>query len=222
MWWYFNARLFLGRRSVSVEPNLISIVLDVKSQMWLDTALIRQTARELRRRYPVLSPELAMAATVEQTVLHQGEFTPVFASRQVSPEYLILIDRKSFRDHNARYLDELIGHLQAAHVQLTRYYFDQKPRMLYPVSIHDAPVALRDLHALYRDARVLIFAECSAFFDEILGEVEGWAESLGLWTYLAVFSPVPQDAWDITSVVWQRVHWCYLVTRARSWPSRDT
>jgi hypothetical protein len=195
MWWYFSARLFLRRRSVSAEPNLISIVLDLKSQEWLDTTFLRQTARELRRRYPVISSDLAMAATVEQTIRHQGQFTAVYASRLVSPEYLILIDRKSFRDHNARYFDELIAYLQSDHVQLTRYYFDQKPRILYSAALHETPVALRDLYALYRDARVLIFAECAAFFNEISGEVESWTESLWRWPDLAVLTPVPKDAW---------------------------
>jgi hypothetical protein len=195
MWWHFNARLFLRRRSVSAEPNLISIVLDLKSQEWLDIAFLRQTARELRRRYPVISSDLAMAATVEQTIRHQGQFTAVYASRLVSPEYLILIDRKSFRDHNARYLDELIAYLQSDHVQLTRYYFDQKPRILYSSAMHEMPVALRDLHALYPDARVLIFADCAAFFNEISGEVESWTESLWRWPDLAVLTPVPKDAW---------------------------
>jgi hypothetical protein len=195
IWWHFSARLFLRRRSVSAEPNLISIVLDLKSQEWLDIAFLRQTARELRRRYPVISSDLAMAATVEQTILHQGQFTAVYASRLVSPEYLVLIDRKSFRDHNARYLDELIAYLQSDHVQLTRYYFDQKPRMLYSAALHEMPVALRDLHALYRDARVLIFADCAAFFNEISGEVESWTESLWCWPDLAVLTPVPKDAW---------------------------
>jgi len=195
VWWHFNARLFLRRRSVSAEPNLISIVLDLKSQEWLDIAFLRQTARELRRRYPVISSDLAMAATVEQTIRHQGQFTAVYASRLVSPEYLILIDRKSFRDHNARYLDELITYLQSDHVQLTRYYFDQKPRILYSAALHEMPVGLRDLHALYRDARVLIFADCAAFFNEISGEVESWTESLWRWPDLAVLTPVPKDAW---------------------------
>ncbi len=194
IWWYLRGRLFLKRRPTDEALDIVSVALDSRSGEWLDQALLGRTAREMRRRYPTISSELAIASTVEQTIYNNGQFTPVFSSTLVSPEYLVLIDRRSFRDHYSHYLDEIIARLKAEQVYIQRYYFDSDPRTLWPQD-GCAPVTLRNIQTRYCDCRTLVFTDCSVFFNPVSGDVEAWTEMLWLWRSLAVFTPKPRGIW---------------------------
>jgi hypothetical protein len=194
-WWYLRGRLFLKRRATVEEPDLVSVKLDSQVEECLDHVFLRRTARELRRRYRVISTEFAIAPTVEQTVRNNGRFTPVLDSRQLAPEYFVLIDRKNFRDHNARYIDELLDRLRSNHVHIERYYFDADPRTLIPVSKRDPPLTLGELQAKGHESRVLLFTDAAGLFNPVSGEMDGWTEALWRWPHLAVLTPRPREMW---------------------------
>jgi hypothetical protein len=113
----------------------------------------------------------------------------------VAPEYLVLIDRKSFKDHNARLVGEVIEQLQSKQVQMETFYFDGDPRSLLPTSAQGSLIALRELLARNLDARILIFTDGDEFFDAVTGEVENWAEILWKRTQVAVFTAREKEAW---------------------------
>jgi hypothetical protein len=195
-WWYIRGRLFLSRRSTSEEPDLIRVDFDSKLNKFLDDSLLRRAARELRRRFPVPSTELAISLTVEQSIRNNGEFTPVFRSRLIAPEYLVLIDRKSFKDHHARYIDEMVDLLQAEQLHIERYYFDVDPRTVFAApSSHGPPRGLHDLAAKYGDFRVLLFTDCVGLFNAVSGELDAWTDLLWGWPNFGVFTPVPPETW---------------------------
>jgi uncharacterized membrane protein len=194
-WWFFRARLFLKRRSTTEQPDLLTVSLDTKLNQHYDPTFLRRAAGELRRRYPAPSSELAVEATIEQTLHNSGEFTPVYRSRLVAPEYLLLIDRKGFRDHNAHLVGELIERLESDQVQIQQFYFDRDPRTVYPASARASPVALRDLLAKYNDSRILLFTEGEGLFDAATGELETWADLLWRRSHIAVLTSKTQESW---------------------------
>ena len=196
VWWYFSGRLFLSRRSTSVEPDLTWVDLDSSLGEYLNDGLLRHAAREFRRRFAVPSSELAIALTVDQTIRNNGQFMPAFRSRLMAPEYLVLIDRKNFKDHHARYIDEMVDLLEADQVYIERYYFDHDLRTVFVApSKHDPPITLQDLAARYRDFRVLLFTDCVGLFNAVSGELEAWTDWLWRWPHLALFTPNPPETW---------------------------
>jgi uncharacterized membrane protein len=197
VWWYFSGRLFLSRRSTSEEPDLIRVDLDSGLNEYLNDGRLRRAARELRRRFAVPSSELAIALTVEQTIRNNGQFMPAFRSRLAAPEYLVIIDRKNFKDHYARYIDEMIDFLAAEQLHIERYYFDVDPRTVFAAPSKYGPaIALQDLAAKYCDFRVLLFTDCVGLFNAVSGELEAWTDSLWGWPHLGVFTPNPPETWS--------------------------
>ena len=194
-WWYFRGRLFLQRRAASEPPDLITVSLASEFSQQLDQVFLRRAAAELRRRYPTPSEELAIEQTLEQTIRNNGEYSPVYRSRLVTPEYLVFIDRRGFKDHNAHLVGELIEHLQTKQVQIQRFYFDRDPRSLFPASAEGSPIALRELLARNVDARILIFTDGDGFFDAVSGEVENWSEMFWKRSHVAVLTAIEKEAW---------------------------
>jgi hypothetical protein len=194
-WWYVRGRLFLQRRASAESPDLITVSLGSQLSQQLDQAFLRRTAGELRRRYLAPSEELAIEQTMERTIRNNGEFSPVYRSRLVAPEYLVLIDRKSFKDHNAHLVGELIEQLQSKQVQIEKFYFDSDPRSLFPTSAQGSPIALRELLARNLDARILIFTDGEGLFDAVSGEVENWSDILWKRSQVAVFTAREKEAW---------------------------
>ncbi|HKV82828.1 MAG TPA: hypothetical protein VJP02_32065 [Candidatus Sulfotelmatobacter sp.] len=194
-WWYVRGRLFLQRRASSEPPDLITVSLGSQLSQQLDQAFLRRTAGELRRRYLTPSEELAIEQTMERTIRNNGEFSPVYRSRLVAPEYLVLIDRKSFKDHNAHLVGEVIEQLQSMQVQIEKYYFDGDPRSLFPTPAQGSPISLRELLARNLDARILIFTDGEGLFDAVTGEMESWSEILWKRSPVAVFTARAKEAW---------------------------
>jgi MFS family permease len=194
-WWYFRGRLFLKRGISTQVPELTTVALETRMGEWPERGLIRAAARVLRRRYPVGSPELDINPTIEQTIRNNGEFTPVLSTSWLSPEYLVLIDRRSFRDHSACYVDEIVNQFQSDQVHIRRYYFDQDPRVLVSFRKQEPPVFLEALMAGYSDFRVLIFSDGAGFFNPISGELESWTEPLWQRPQLVLLTPKPREAW---------------------------
>jgi|HubBroStandDraft_1064217.scaffolds.fasta_scaffold11135_2 hypothetical protein len=194
-WWYLRGRLFLQRRASSAPPDLIMVSLGSQLSQQLDQAFLRRTAAELRRRYLKPSRELNIEQAMEQTIRNNGEFSPVYRSRLVAPEYLVLIDRKNFKDQNARLVGELIEQLQAKQVQIETFYFDYDPRSLFPASSPALLIGLRELLARNLDARILIFTDGAGFFDAVSGEVENWSEILWKRSQVGVLTAREREAW---------------------------
>ncbi len=194
-WWYVRGRLFLQRRASEESPDLITVSLGSQLSQQLDQPSLRRTAGELRRRYLAPSEELAIEQTMERTIRNNGEFSPVYRSRLVAPEYLVLIDRKSFKDHNAHLVGEVIEQLQSKQVQIEKFYFDSDPRSLFAASAQGSPIPLRELLARNLDARILIFTDGEGFFDAVTGEVENWSEMLWNRSQVAVFTSREREAW---------------------------
>jgi hypothetical protein len=195
LWWYYRGRLFLRRRTTSEEPDIASVNLAPGSVEHFERSVLKHATREFRRRYPVPSADLAFTQTVEETVRHCGSFTPVFSTRLVTPEYLALIDRRTFRDHSSRYADELLNYLISDQVQIERLYFDSDPRTLFRPSAGEPPLTLRDLSVKYREHRLLIFSDGSGFFDSVSGELNAAIESLWSWPSIGMFTPKAEESW---------------------------
>ncbi len=88
-----------------------------------------QAARGLRRRQRDDFEHLDLPRTIAATIEARGY--PSFRFRRASrpPEYLVLIDRVSPHDHQARLFDELAQALDREGLFITRFFYDGDPRV---------------------------------------------------------------------------------------------
>ena len=107
-WWAFCARLFLARVTTTERLEIVPIAVRRRDDLFGRVKLHR-LAQELRK---------ALAGCI-RGARHQGDgcreparagVVPgaVAARRHSVPEYLVLVDRASVRDHQARLIDGLV------------------------------------------------------------------------------------------------------------------
>jgi WD40 repeat protein len=193
--WRRRANQFLVRRATDEQPDIERIALrGIEHVLFPDLGRF-QVARRFRRRIEVPSPELDVYGTVLGTARRGGVFTPSFGRRQIHPEYLALVDRKTYGDQQAQFVDDLLDRLVGDQVFITRFYFDGDPRVCFPHSERERPVTLRTLTQRYPEHRLLVFADARLLFSPLTGEREPWAEQLLRWNERALLTPEPHARW---------------------------
>ncbi len=196
LWWRRRAEMFLARRQVaddgiSVQPLAVR---DFSHQLFQSVSFFR-IAQDLRRRREVPSTELDVPATVATTVAVGGWLAPVYAVRQVTPEYLVLIDRVGFTDQQARLADELVNRLAEHGLFFTRYYFQGDPRICFPHEEDGAPVRLRDLSARHPFHRLILITDAAGLFSPRTGTLAPWIGQLTAWEHRSLLTPEVPEQW---------------------------
>ena len=159
-----------------------------------------RAARGLRRRQMGEFHRLDVARTIAATVEARGY--PTFRYRVDSrvAEYLILIDRASWRDHQARLFDSLAEALQREGVfpdrEPLRFFFDGDPRVCSAES-EDGDIHLADLQKKYPAHRLLVFGNGERLLNPVSGEIESWAAMFEEWSERALLTPEPVASWGL-------------------------
>ncbi|OQW90703.1 MAG: hypothetical protein BWK78_06380 [Thiotrichaceae bacterium IS1] len=198
LWWWYRAQRFLERKNISKIPDLKSLLVKEgveKNKIFPAVKLLR-TAQQLRKHQSIPSNnQLDVKATVEKTIRAAGWFTPVFGTVKQLPEYLVLIDRTTFRDHQAELVKTLISQLIIEEVPITYYFFDADPRRCYPEQPQQRPLTLPELAGLYSDYHLLIFADGSGFINPITGELATWVDQFSNWSQRVLFTLEHPQQW---------------------------
>ena len=194
-WWQYRIQRFLTRYATTSSPDIKQLsVAAVDDQLFQSIPLLR-IAQQLRKHIPRPARQLDIIATVEKTIQAGGWFTPVTGTQQTLPEYLVLIDRTTFKDHQAQLIDALINRLIKQEVFITRYYFDTDPRYCYPESVNSALLTLTELGERYPHHRLMIFAAGEHFINPITGQLVDWLEQLLVWSARILFTLEPLELW---------------------------
>ncbi len=198
------------------------IPIDFKSSLSevYDPDSIARLARLLRTRQRSGTLQLDLNASIDATVKALGFFSLREKSTSKPPEYLVLIDRAAFRDHQARLFYELVRKLHDDSVFVTCYFFEGDPRVsfLSPfVAVESTPVVrsteaqqkleeearraqrgatLEDLHDLYPAHRLLIFSEGEDLVDPVTLQTVDWIKNFAHWQERAILTPRPRSLWD--------------------------
>ncbi|NET34013.1 MAG: hypothetical protein F6K19_18655, partial [Cyanothece sp. SIO1E1] len=158
--------------------------------------LIFQTAQQLRQRTRQRTNTLDINRTLQASLKKGGWFTPVYGYRQITPEYLFLIDRASYADHQAQLTDALIQQLQQNGVYITRYFFDGDAQICYPEVQTNSPQPLQALANQYGTDRLVVIADAETLYSHHTGEPEPWLEQIQAWQQRAILTPKPVESWS--------------------------
>ncbi len=105
------ARLYLTRKFTSIQPDIQKLFVKAKE---LEKAIFQpfnlsRTAQQLRKHVPMPANTLDIVATLDKTIKAGGWLMPVCGTTLRRPEYLVLIDRTTFKDHQAALVNTLIN-----------------------------------------------------------------------------------------------------------------
>ena len=203
LWRWWRRRLILQKLQIAGTPRLQQLKLARNGVKLFDVPAFRRAVVELRRHRHVEANDLDVAATVRATIRRGGFFTPSFGRRRTLPEYLLLIDRASLQDEQARVGEALAEQLKAGEIGIEWLYFQGDARTCrYPEPF--APtVTLNELAARYPDHRLLIFGDGAGFFNPFSGEPQHWLSQFEQWTERAVITPATPDSWGYREEVLQ-------------------
>ena len=195
LWWRWRVALYLNRRQTRQPPEIQRVSISGLNEELFPRVLFLRIAQGLRRRIRVPSNELDIDKTVEKTVRGGVRFAPVYGYYKLLPEYLVLIDRANYSDHQARFVKEMIAQLTENEVLIIGYYFDGDPRVCFPVTGKGSPCKLGEISLKYSQHRLLIFSDAEGFFNSLTGELEAWLDLFSSWSQRAVFTPKPSEHW---------------------------
>ncbi|MDJ0702480.1 MAG: hypothetical protein QNJ46_04290, partial [Leptolyngbyaceae cyanobacterium MO_188.B28] len=195
LWWRWRARLFLNRRGSAHAPEFQKISLQSFEGGLFAPALVLQTAQQLRQRTRQLANTLDISATIRTSLARGGWLTPVYGYRQVMPDYLFLIDRASYQDHQAQLTAGLIQQLQQNGVYITQYFFDGDAQFCYPDSPTQGPQSLKTISHKYETSRWVMVAGADIFYSRQTGRPKPWVEQLQAWKQGAILTPNPVESW---------------------------
>lgn len=195
IWWFWRADQFLVRHATNQQPQLEQVSIPGLDEELFPNVLFLRIAQGLRRRIRVPSAELDINGTLKKSMQRGGLFTPVYVYRQVLPEYLVLIDRTNYGDHQARIVEEMIDRLKLNEVFITVYYFDGDPRVCFPMTGKGTPCTLNEIAAKYNEYRLIIFSVAEGLFSSRTGKLEPWSNLFLRWSDRAVLTPKPSEHW---------------------------
>jgi hypothetical protein len=158
--------------------------------------LFFRTARLLRQRRISDAERLDIPRSIAATIEARGFPTLRTKPDSVFPEYLVLVQRASFRDHQARLFEQLAKALATEGLFLELYFYDTDPRVCTArESSSSSPIA--ELQKKYPEHRLLLFTEGEELLDPISGELAPWVALLHDWRERALLTPREAAAWGL-------------------------
>jgi hypothetical protein len=193
--WRGQARIILDRQP-GLKHSIPARLRRGRSRASL-FARVRRSPWALRylRSQPVGRQDLDIAATLRSSIKNGGLLTPINHSREVRPEYLVLVERMTSRDHQSAWCDALLDRLEEMGVRIVRYNFAGDPRWCTPARGGTQGLTLAELQARHPDHRLLLFGDCRALANPMTGTLAPWASQLLSWPEHAILTPEPRSGW---------------------------
>ncbi|MEM7658050.1 MAG: WG repeat-containing protein, partial [Bacteroidota bacterium] len=153
-----------------------------------------EASRQLRNREIISSSELDIESSIKET-LESGGF-PQYRFKQKSkpPEYLVLIQKQSERDHLSMLFDQMILEISKQDIFAERFFFEQDPRLCWSERF-GGEIYLEELYRRYPENRLIIIGDSGIYFDPVGDGLCGWINWIKKWRQVAIVSTVNPLDW---------------------------
>ena len=189
-------RLVLRRVRAPRPPFAWPIRVPARANPYAHSADLREATLTLREREPTAVERLSIEPSIAATIEAGGYPTLRYARDTRPAEYLFLIERSSFRDHQTRLFADLAETLVREGVHVSSYAYDGDPRICHPISGGE-PILLTDLRRSHPAHRLIIFGSGERLIDPIDGLLATWTELFRSWSDRAVLTPEPPERWSV-------------------------
>jgi Transglycosylase SLT domain len=196
---YKHRQLLLQKQRGRKPPFVWPVRLKAFAPRLFDSELFYQAARLMRRRQADEHFQLDIEATVAATTEALGYPTFKYKFATHPPEYLVLIDRASSRDHQAQLYNELAQALEREGNFVVRYFYDADPRVCCGDGGNDC-LSLLELHSKCAGHRLLVIGDGAGLLDPITGRLASWTSIFADWPDRALLTPAPPALWGFREV----------------------
>lgn len=148
----------------------------------------------IRQRTGSEAYKLDVPKTIGATIEQGGMPAFRFQQQTQPPEYLLLVEQQSARNHRARLLDLLFRAFQANEVHIERFFFDSDLRVCYN-ELHPDGLPLLDIQQRYAGARLIVAGHGNGLLSKLSGKPEPWSRLLRNWKHRLLLSPNPIRNW---------------------------
>lgn len=149
---------------------------------------LAKTIKRFNNPLTQFSRKIDIPKTINSTI-RSGGFVQ-FEEKRMSkrPEYLILIDRKTFIDHHFQYVKQIISLLEAFDVHIDVFYFSENPTVSFSDN-RKRSYSLKKLATLYNEHNLLIFSSGASLATSGNTTESQWLRMMMQWKDRALFTP---------------------------------
>lgn len=137
---------------------------------------------------------LSIPKTIEKTIEKGGIIDFQYQYKTRPPEYLLLIDRQSSKNHRAYLYNYLFEAFKANEVYIERFYYEGDIRLCWNEHFPNG-IKLHDLQQTFRDARLIIVGSGYQLLNPVSGKLAKWTRVFDNWTNKAILTPRPTKSW---------------------------
>ncbi|MBX9894702.1 MAG: SUMF1/EgtB/PvdO family nonheme iron enzyme [Nitrosomonas sp.] len=193
-WWLaarFHQKLKLSRGNNSGDDRINKIAFDQQFTPIWGGVDAEKSLRELRAARLIPTRRLDIDATIEATARNGDYFQPVYRTRRIAPEHVLLVRSLSRHDQQAELAEELADRFKSLGLQVHIYRFRDDPRWLANWDDNGASTYfdLTQIQAKHGNARLLIISESDIVFHPYSGEPRAWLSALSPWQDKAWLHP---------------------------------
>ncbi|MCH4903889.1 hypothetical protein GSN00_05700, partial [Cylindrospermopsis raciborskii CHAB3438] len=187
--WLWRANLFLHRSSTKVIPELQTISIPELEQNLFPRHLFINIAKNFRQRILVPTDILDVEKTIDAFFQRGRWLEPIYCNSAAIPEYLFLVERTSYRDHQSKFVAEMIEQLKNDGVYVETYFYDEDPRICFSSDEHNSPLKLHQIATKYSQHYLIVVSDTEKLFSSITGELEPWVNQLLDWENRVILTP---------------------------------
>ncbi|MFK7774265.1 MAG: hypothetical protein AB8F94_19105 [Saprospiraceae bacterium] len=137
---------------------------------------------------------LNIPKTINKTIEKGGIIDFQYQYKTRPPEYLLLIDRQSSKNHRAYLYNYLFESFRANEVYIERFFFEGDIRLCWN-EYYPNGIKLQDLQQTFRDARLIIVGSGYQLLNPVTGKLAKWTRIFDNWPDRAILSPRPTKNW---------------------------
>jgi len=167
----------------SGEPLLFG---DASLHSWLQA---------LRAHRHVPTDQLDVVRSLRATIAAGGRPVIVYGTRPRLPDYPILVEQLTGKDHLAALGTAISARLASERLAFAVYQYSTDPRQLRDALRH--PLTLADVAARHGEDMLLLVSDGDVLIDPVLGEVRPWIAEIAAWRNPVLLTPVPLQQWSL-------------------------
>jgi hypothetical protein len=196
--WYrlIRRRLVLQRQKGKRPPFSWPIRPEASPSEIYGSTEFYGAARRLQRRHAGESYLLDVEGSIQATVDSLGFPRLQYKPGRKLPEYLVLVDRASFRDHQANLFHDLVRALRDEGLYVSLFFFEGDPRVCWDEARGDT-VPLFELQRRYAGHRLLLLSNAEKLIDPLTGSLVAWSSLLFDWKDRGILTPEPLEQWGL-------------------------
>jgi HSP20 family molecular chaperone IbpA len=182
------------RRLQDTSTRLIALQPRSDRPLLFGDRSLRIWLQALRTHRQMPTDRLDVPRSLRATIAAGGRPVFLFGTAPRLPDYPILIEQLTGKDHLTALGRAITARLENERVAFAAYHYSTDPRQVWDAVRH--PLTLRDVAAHHGEDMVVLVSDGDVLIDPLLGEVRAWVAEFAVWRNPVLLTPVPLQQWS--------------------------